>query len=60
MINLQLGLLRSVNQEDNAINLEIWSIPKKNFGKFIEYVQPPLCIGSVELEDRKWMKGFFM
>ena len=52
------GLLRSVNKEDNAINLEIWSIPKKNFGKFIEYVQPPLSIGSVELEDGKWIKGF--
>ena len=52
------GLLRSINKEDNAINLEIWSIPKKNFGKFIEYVQPPLSIGSVELEDGKWIKGF--
>ena len=52
------GLLRSVNQADNSINLEIWSIPKKNFGKFIEYVQPPLSIGSVELEDGKWIKGF--
>ena len=52
------GLLRSFNQDGNAINLEIWSVPKKNFGKFIEYVQAPLSIGSVELEDGKWIKGF--
>ena len=52
------GLLRSSSQDGNAINLEIWRIPKKNFGKFIEYVQPPLSIGSVELENGKWIKGF--
>jgi allophanate hydrolase len=52
------GLLRSFSQDGNTINLEIWRIPKKNFGKFIEYVQAPLSIGSVELEDGKWIKGF--
>jgi allophanate hydrolase len=52
------GLLRSSKQDGNAINLEIWKIPKKNFGEFIEYVQPPLGIGSIELEDGKWIKGF--
>jgi len=52
------GLLRSFSQNGNTINLEIWRIPKKNFGKFIEYVQAPLSIGSVELEDGKWIKGF--
>ena len=52
------GLLRSSSQDGNAINLEIWRIPKKNFGKFIEYVQPPLSIGSVELDNGKWIKGF--
>jgi allophanate hydrolase len=52
------GLLRSSNEAGNAINLEIWRMPKKNFGKFIEYIQPPLCIGSIELENGKWIKGF--
>ena len=52
------GLLRSLNQSGNAINLEIWRMPKKNFGEFIEYIQPPLSIGSIELEDGKWIKGF--
>ena len=52
------GLLRSSSQDGNAINLEIWRIPKKNFGKFIEYVEPPLSIGSVELANGKWIKGF--
>ena len=38
--------------------MEIWRIPKKNFGKFIEYVQHPLSIGSIELDNGKWIKGF--
>lgn len=41
-----------------AIAIEIWSLPKAALGTFIEGVPAPLGIGSVELSDGAWVKGF--
>jgi allophanate hydrolase len=29
-----------------------------HFGSFVAEVPPPLAIGSVQLEDGEWVKGF--
>lgn len=51
------GLVR-VAADGAAIALEIWSMPRDAVGSFLELVPPPLAIGSVELDDGTWVKGF--
>ncbi len=51
------GLVR-VAAGGGSIRLEIWRMPLRNFGAFMALVPPPLCIGSIELEDRTMVKGF--
>lgn len=40
------------------IAVEVWNVPSENFGTFISMVPHPLGIGSVELIDGRWVKGF--
>lgn len=40
------------------IDVEVWSMPVENFGKFMKQIQSPLCIGSVFLEDGSNVYGF--
>jgi hypothetical protein len=40
------------------IELEVWSMPKGNFGAFMKQIQSPLGIGSVFLEDNSFVYGF--
>lgn len=42
----------------SAIAIEIWAIPIRNFGKFIQGVPRPLGIGTLVLEDLSEVKGF--
>jgi len=42
----------------HSIEIEVWDIPSDGIGAFLNYVSPPLAIGSVELSDGVWMKGF--
>lgn len=51
------GLVR-VAEGGAPIALEIWSMPRDAVGGFLELVPPPLAIGSVELDDGTWVKGF--
>ena len=51
------GLLR-VTGGGGAIRLEIWRIPRRNFGDFLALVPAPLCIGTIELDDGTSVKGF--
>lgn len=44
--------------EGLGIELEVWSLPAEKLGEFIASVDSPLAIGSVELEDGTWVKGF--
>ena len=51
------GLSR-VAEGGSAIAVEVWSMPQAAFGAFISQVGPPLGIGSIELADGQWVKGF--
>ena len=51
------GLVRSTGS-GASISVEVWSVPKSAFGAFIEGVPAPLAIGTVELADGTWVKGF--
>jgi allophanate hydrolase len=51
------GLVR-VRDGGAAIELEVWSLPPAAFGAFVAKVPPPLCIGSLELDDGSRVSGF--
>ncbi|XP_044742466.1 urea amidolyase-like [Chrysoperla carnea] len=50
------GLVRVKNGA--KIEIEVWDVPKEQFGTFIENVSAPLGIGTVELEDSTSVHGF--
>ncbi|WP_263062847.1 allophanate hydrolase [Dickeya dadantii] len=41
-----------------AIAVELWDIPLARFGEFVAEIPAPLGIGSLELGDGRWVKGF--
>jgi allophanate hydrolase len=51
------GLAR-VESGGTPIELEVWALPPAAFGAFVARIPPPLCIGSLELEDRTRVAGF--
>jgi hypothetical protein len=51
-------LIRSEKAKATSIVLEIWSVPKSEVGAFLEQIPAPLGIGSIELSDNSWVKGF--
>ena len=51
------GLVR-VPEGGSTIELEVFALNPDGFGRFVGAVPPPLCIGSVELADGSWVKGF--
>jgi allophanate hydrolase len=51
------GLVR-VSNGGVSIALEVFDIPVESFGQFVAGVPAPLGIGSVELSDGQWVKGF--
>src|SRR5690606_10474429 len=50
------GLARAA--EGACIDVEVWRLTIAAFGSFVAEVPPPLGIGSVELADGSWVKGF--
>jgi allophanate hydrolase len=52
------GLVRSTAPQASFVALEIWTLPKSELGGFVEGIPAPLCIGSIELSDGAWIKGF--
>ena len=50
--------LERVAQNGKPIALEVWEMPLRHFGKFVANVPPPLVIGTIELADGRWVKGF--
>ncbi|MDX7987007.1 allophanate hydrolase [Xenorhabdus sp. 12] len=53
---LKPGLVR--DNTGASICVELWDIPLSRFGEFVAEIPPPLGIGSMELEDGRWVKGF--
>lgn len=51
------GLIR-VDDDGAAIEVEVWAMPTRHWGSFVAGIPAPLAIGSVELEDGTWAKGF--
>jgi allophanate hydrolase len=41
-----------------GIEVEVWALPEETVGSFVEGVPPPLCIGTLRLEDGAHVKGF--
>ncbi len=50
--------LERVGDGGVAIEIEIWELPMSEFGSFVGLVPPPLAIGSIEIDDGTWCKGF--
>ena len=52
------GIWRQPEGSGVSLEGEIWSLPNESVGAFFTKVLPPLCLGSLELEDGSWVKGF--
>ncbi len=52
------GSTDSTGSTGSQIALELWEMPLRRFGEFVADVPAPLGIGSVELDDGSWVKGF--
>lgn len=56
------GLVRvsadASSAEGQAIAVEVYALPQASIGSFLAMIPPPLGLGSVELEDGSWVKGF--
>ena len=56
------GLARLSPDDDpalgHAIALEVYAVPASQVGSFLALIPPPLGLGSVELADGRWVKGF--
>ena len=51
------GLIRN-EEEGKSIEVEVWSVPAREFGSFVSHIPHPLGIGKVELKDGRWVSGF--
>ena len=51
------ALIRN-ESEGAAIELEVWTLPEEQLGGFVDTIERPLAIGSVELDNGDWVKGF--
>ncbi|KAJ6441122.1 urea amidolyase [Purpureocillium lavendulum] len=40
------------------IAVEVWSMPQAEVASFLATIPAPLAIGSVELQDGRWVRGF--
>jgi allophanate hydrolase len=52
------GLRRTPGFAGPGIELEVWALPLAAFGSFVANVPAPMGIGTVELADGSWVKGF--
>ncbi|MCW5658182.1 MAG: allophanate hydrolase [Burkholderiaceae bacterium] len=52
------GLARVADREGHAIEVEVYEMPAQHVGSFLALIPPPLGLGSIELEDGRWVKGF--
>jgi allophanate hydrolase len=54
------GMLRVTGPMATGIEVELWEMPPQAFGSFVGEIPPPLCIGSIDLEDGGRVKGFLV
>jgi allophanate hydrolase len=51
------GLVRATDG-GGAIEVEVWGVPIQRVGSFLRAIPAPLGLGSIELADGRWVKGF--
>lgn len=51
------GLIRD-DKNGTGISVEIWNVPKSEFGDFVANIPGPLGIGKVETQNGRWLPGF--
>lgn len=51
------GLVRD-EVKGQVIDVEVWRMPIQHFGSLMQLIPHPLGIGTVELSDGSWCKGF--
>lgn len=51
------GLIRD-EENGRMIEVEVWQLPKEEFGSFVAAIPGPLGIGKVEVADGRWLPGF--
>jgi len=54
------GMLRTGEPMGRRIELEVWDLTPAAFGDFVGLIPPPLCIGTIELDDGELVKGFLV
>jgi len=52
------GLVREEGFAGPGIELEVWSMPEREFGGFVGAIPAPLGIGAVVLDDGSTVRGF--
>ena len=52
------GLKRVAETLTHGIKLELWELTPAAFGDFVGIVPPPMCIGSLQLDNGERVKGF--
>jgi allophanate hydrolase len=52
------GLVRVGPESGSSIELEVWELPVREFGKFVKNIPTPLTIGTIHLENGQQVKGF--
>jgi allophanate hydrolase len=50
--------LQRVADGGTAIEVEVWDMPSNQLGSFVALIPPPLCLGSVQLADGRFVHGF--
>jgi allophanate hydrolase len=45
-------------ESGHAVAVEVYALPMSQVGSFLAMIPPPLGLGSIELADGRWVKGF--
>jgi allophanate hydrolase len=54
------GLVRVEKDAGASIEVEVWSLPERQFARFVSAIPAPLGIGTIQLEDGSTPKGFLV
>jgi allophanate hydrolase len=52
------GLSRVDESNGTSIAVELWDFPLIAVGDFLNLIPPPLGLGTIELQEGGWVKGF--
>ncbi|HEY1986417.1 MAG TPA: allophanate hydrolase [Terracidiphilus sp.] len=52
------GLVFTPGFKGDGIEVEVWAMPEQTVGSFLNAIPPPLCLGTIRLENGTMVKGF--